>query len=235
MNSTGKLYLIPCPLSEAALHTIPVSTREIARQLKYFFVENERSARRYLKALDRSIVIDELHFHLMNEHHPPDITAAKTLLAAGENIGIISEAGCPAVADPGNVVVAAAQEAGARVIPLTGPNSILLALMASGMNGQNFQFTGYLPVKPPGRGEMIKELEAISRQRNQTQAFIETPYRNNQLLRDILAHCKDQTLLCIAADITGPAEFIRTRTIREWKKELPDLHKRPTIFLLGSG
>ncbi len=235
MNAAGKLYLIPCPLSEAALHTIPPATREIAGQLKYFFVENERSARRYLKALDRSIVIDELHFYLMNENHPPDITAAKVLLAAGENIGIISEAGCPAVADPGNVIVAAAQEAGARVIPLTGPNSILLALMASGMNGQNFQFTGYLPVKPPGRAGMIKELEALARQRNQTQAFIETPYRNNQLLRDIITHCKDLTLLCIAADITAPGEFIRTKTIREWKKELPDLHKRPTIFLLGSG
>lgn len=234
MSTPGKVYLIPTVLSEGALHTIPAYITATVQQLRIFFVENERTARRYLKALDRNINIDALQLHVIDENQPPEMirALAKKLLEEGQHIGVMSEAGCPAIADPGHLVVQAAHRTGATVIPLVGPNSILLALMASGMNGQNFQFVGYLPVKPPERIKAIRELEALSQKKQQTQVFIETPYRNNQLLKDILANCKPHTLLCIAADITGAEEFIRTRTVQEWKKELPELHKRPVIFLL---
>ncbi|KAA2245582.1 SAM-dependent methyltransferase [Chitinophaga agrisoli] len=234
MSAPGKVYLIPTVLSPDALHTIPAYITETVRPLRFFFVENERTARRYLKALDRNINIDELQLHLMHENHPPDTALARKLLLEGHDIGIMSEAGCPAIADPGHLVVQVAHRVNAPVIPMVGPNSILLALMASGMNGQNFQFVGYLPVKPPERIKTIRELETISQKKGQTQIFIETPYRNNPLLKDILANCKDQTLLCIAADITGPEEFIRTRTIKEWKTALPELHKKPAIFLISA-
>lgn len=230
----GTVYLLPCPLHEGALFTIPSYTREAALRLEHFFVENERSARRYLKLLDPAIVIDRLHFYLVNENHAPDLAMAKKLMTDGKDIGIISEAGCPAIADPGSAVVALAHQTGSRVVPLTGPNSILLALMASGMNGQNYQFHGYLPVKPLERIRKIRELEGLALQKKQTQIFIEAPYRNNQLVSDIVAHCREQTLLCIAADLSAPTEFIATRPVREWKKNLPELHKRPAIFLLGS-
>jgi 16S rRNA (cytidine1402-2'-O)-methyltransferase len=232
MSAPGKVYLIPTVLSPEALHTIPPYVTAAVQPLRFFFVENERTARRFLKALDRNINIDALQLHLMHENHPPDTALAKKILLEGNDIGIMSEAGCPAIADPGHLVVQAAHQVNAAVIPLVGPNSILLALMASGMNGQHFQFTGYLPVKPPERVKAIRELETLSRNKHQTQIFIETPYRNNALLKDILANCKEQTQLCIAADITGPEEFIHTKTIREWKAALPELHKRPAIFLL---
>ncbi|GAA0534946.1 SAM-dependent methyltransferase [Chitinophaga japonensis] len=232
MNPAGKVYLIPTVLSPDALHTIPAYITAVAQRLKVFFVENERTARRFLKALDRNINIDELQLHLMHAHHPPDTALAQRLLREGHDIGIMSEAGCPGIADPGHLVVQAAHRIDAAVIPLVGPNSILLALMASGMNGQNFQFTGYLPVKPPERTKAIRELETLSQKKDQTQIFIETPYRNNQLLKDILAHCREETRLCIAADITGADEYIHTKTIREWKAALPELHKKPAIFLL---
>jgi 16S rRNA (cytidine1402-2'-O)-methyltransferase len=234
MNAPGKVYLIPTVLSPDALQTIPAYITATVQPLKIFFVENERTARRYLKALDRNINIDELQLHPMDEHRPPDTALAKKLLQEGHDIGIMSEAGCPAIADPGHLVVQAAHRINAAVIPLVGPNSILLALMASGMNGQNFQFTGYLPVKPPERVKTLRELETVSQKKGQTQIFIEAPYRNNQLLKDILANCKDHTQLCIAADITGPEEYIHTKTIREWKTAVPELHKRPAIFLLYS-
>lgn len=232
MSATGKVYLIPTVLSADALFSIPAYITTIAQQLRVFYVENERTARRYLKALDRNINIDELQLLPMHENQPPDTTLAKKLLQAGTDIGVLSEAGCPAIADPGHLVVQAAHSIDARVIPMIGPNSMLLALMASGMNGQNFQFTGYLPIKAPERGKALRQLEEESERKKQTQLFIETPYRNNQLLKDILDHCKDHTRLCIAADITGPEEYIKTKTIREWRKALPDLHKRPAIFLL---
>jgi 16S rRNA (cytidine1402-2'-O)-methyltransferase len=232
MNATGKVYLIPTVLSPDALHTIPAYITATVQPLRIFFVENERTARRYLKALDRNINIDALQLHLMHENHPPDTALAKKLLLEGNDIGIMSEAGCPAIADPGHLVVQEAHHINAAVIPLVGPNSILLALMASGMNGQNFQFTGYLPVKPPERIKAIRELETLSQKKDQTQIFIETPYRNNPLLKDILANCNEHTLLCIAADLTGPDEYIHTKTIREWKAAIPELHKRPAIFLL---
>ncbi|MDR6570310.1 16S rRNA (cytidine1402-2'-O)-methyltransferase [Chitinophaga ginsengisegetis] len=235
MNTTGKVYLVPTVLSADALFSIPAYVTAIVQQLSVFYVENERTARRYLKSLDRNIVIDNLQLLLMNENQAPDLVLAKKLLLEGKDIGILSEAGCPAIADPGHLIVKLAQSIDARVIPMIGPNSMLLALMASGMNGQNFQFVGYLPIKPPERTKMIRELEQESEKKKQTQLFIETPYRNNQLLKDILDNCKDYTQICIAADITAPTEYIKTKTVKEWKKQLPDLHKRPAIFLLYAG
>lgn len=232
MAQPGKVYLIPTVLSPDALHTIPAYITAAVQQISIFFVENERTARRYLKALDKSINIDTLQLLLMHEHNPPDTALAKKLLLEGKDIGIMSEAGCPAIADPGHLVVRAAHSIDAPVIPMVGPNSMLLALMASGMNGQNFQFIGYLPVKPPERVKAIRDLELQSQKKQQTQLFIETPYRNNQLLKDILANCKDTTQICIAADITGPEEFIRTRSVKEWKHSIPELHKKPAIFLM---
>lgn len=232
MAQPGKVYLIPTVLSPDTLHTIPAYVTPVVQQISVFFVENERTARRYLKALDRSINIDALQLLLMHENHPPDTAVAKQLLLSGKDIGVISEAGCPAIADPGHLVVQVAHAINAQVIPMVGPNSMLLALMASGMNGQNFQFVGYLPVKSPERIKAIRDLETQSQKKQQTQLFIETPYRNNQLLKDILDTCRDTTQVCVAADITGPEEFIRTRTVKAWKQQLPELHKKPAIFLL---
>ncbi len=230
----GKVYLIPTVLSADALYSIPPYVTETARKLTVFYVENERTARRYLKALDRSINIDALQLLPMNENQLPDTTLAKKFLKEGKDIGVISEAGCPAVADPGHLIVQAAHSIDAPVIPMIGPNSMLLALMASGMNGQNFQFVGYLPIKPHERIKAIKDLELQSQKKKQTQLFIETPYRNNQLMKDILDNCKEHTKVCVAADITGPDEFIKTKTVKDWKKALPELHKKPAIFLLDA-
>ncbi|MGO4292839.1 SAM-dependent methyltransferase [Chitinophaga sp. RAB17] len=232
MNTPGKVYLVPTVLSADALFSIPAYVTAIVQQLSVFYVENERTARRYLKALDRNINIDALQLLIMNENQPPDLALAKKLLLEGKDIGVLSEAGCPAIADPGNLIVQVAHSVNARVIPMIGPNSMLLALMGSGLNGQNFQFAGYLPIKPPERTKMIRELEQESEKKNQTQLFIETPYRNNQLMKDILDNCKDYTKVCVAADITAPTEYIKTKTVKEWKQQIPDLHKRPAIFLL---
>ncbi|HEY0271527.1 MAG TPA: SAM-dependent methyltransferase [Chitinophaga sp.] len=233
MSNTGKVYLIPTVLAEDHLETIPAYVTEVVRQLKIFFVENERTARRYMKALDRSIVIDELQLHPMNHHQPPDVALARKLLLEGHNIGVMSEAGCPAIADPGHLVVRVAHQVHAPVVPMVGPNSILLALMASGMNGQQFAFAGYLPVDKSARVKALKELEQRSARWQQTQLFIETPYRNNALFADVLATCAERTLLCVAADLTGNGQFILTKTIGEWKRlPAPELHKRPAIFLL---
>lgn len=233
MATIGKVYLIPTVLSDGALQTIPPYVTAAVQKISVFYVENERTARRYLKALDRSINIDNLQLLLMHGNHPPDTALAKKLLLEGKDIGIMSEAGCPAIADPGHMVVMAAHTVDAAVVPMVGPNSMLMALMASGMNGQNFQFVGYLPVKPAERVKAIKELELQSYKKAQTQLFIETPYRNMHLLRDILSGCKETTLLCVAADITGPEEFIKTKSVKDWKKDpLPELQKKPAIFLL---
>lgn len=236
MSQPGKVYLIPTVLSADALFSLPAYITDTVRQLRIFYVENERTARRFLKALDKSIDIDALQLLPMNEHQPPDLALARKFLQEGKHIGVISEAGCPAIADPGQLVVQTAHSVGATVVPLVGPNSMLLALMASGMNGQNFQFCGYLPVKPHERAQAIRELEAASARKSQTQLFIEAPYRNNQVLKDILANCKDNTLLCVAADLTAPTEYIRTQTVAQWKKQTgADFHKRPAIFLLYAG
>jgi len=228
----GTLYLIPVPLAEHALHTVPEQVRQLSCTLRYYFVENIRTARRYLKSIDRTVDIDAITFCEINNQADPDLGQLRNWLAAGYEVGVMSEAGCPGVADPGSVLAAAAQQAGAAVVPLPGPSSILLALMASGFNGQGFRFAGYLPVKDPMRSKAIKELEALSAQRSETQIFIETPYRNNQLFQELIRLCRHGTRLCIAADITGAKEMIRTRTIGDWSKEVPELHKRPVIFLL---
>ncbi|NIG52001.1 SAM-dependent methyltransferase [Chitinophaga sp. Cy-1792] len=232
--SIGKVYLIPTVLSADALYSIPAYVTPLVQQLRVFYVENERTARRYLKALDRQINIDALQLLPMHENQLPDTALAIKYLKEGTDIGVISEAGCPAVADPGHLIVQAAHSIDAPVVPMVGPNSMLLALMASGMNGQNFQFVGYLPIKPHERTSAIKDLELQSIKKKQTQLFIETPYRNNQLLKDILDNCKDYTRVCIAADITGPEEFIKTKTVKEWRKAIPELHKKPAIFLLDA-
>lgn len=235
MSTLGEVFLIPVPLAPETLSSIPEAVREKACTLKYYFVENIRTARRFLKAFDKSVDIDSIEFSEMNQQNPPDTALLKKWLKAGFEVGIMSEAGCPGVADPGSELVAAAQNIKAKVNPFVGPSSILLALMGSGFNGQRFRFVGYLPVKEPQRSKTIKELERISQQNNETQLFIETPYRNNPLLEELVRHCHpNKTKLCIAVDLTSPEQVIQTKTIGEWAEIKPDFHKRPAIFLLHS-
>lgn len=232
----GVLYLIPNTLGNpVASKTIPAGVPELTRVIKVFIVENVRNARRYLKSLDRSIDIDQLLFHELNEHTThEEIPGFLKAVIEGADAAIISEAGLPGVADPGAQVVAMAHQIGIRVVPLTGPSSILLSLMASGLNGQAFTFHGYLPVKHPDRVKKIREIEQAVKRSRETQIFIEAPYRNDGLISDIIDTCDVSTLLCIAADITMDSEFIRTKSIGEWKRETrPSFHKRPAVFLLG--
>ena len=229
-TSAGTVYLIPTFLDDEAIETIPAYILDAVKNCQVFFVENERTARRYLKKIWKEIVIDDYEWYVSDSSKLSDTFKQK--IKQGKNIGIISEAGCPGVADPGQELVAIAHEMNAEVKPLVGPNSILLALMASGMNGQRFQFLGYLPINEHERIKAIKELESESQKKNCTQIFIETPYRNNQLIESILKTCKPETKFCIAVDLTGTTEWIKKRTIVEWKKEKTDLHKRPAIFLL---
>ncbi|HVZ25260.1 MAG TPA: SAM-dependent methyltransferase [Sediminibacterium sp.] len=230
--SKGKVYLIPTVLAAEALESIPAYVLDAVRDCQAFFVEQEKTARRYLKALWKEMVIDHYTWVRIPENGEEAIPAFIQLLREGKHIGILSEAGCPGVADPGQVLVAAAQESGFTVKPLTGPNSILLALMASGMNGQHFQFHGYLPIDAVARKRKLKELESHSRTHSCTEIFIETPYRNHALLKDILQTCHSHTRLCVAVQITGPEEYIRTLPVRQWQEQAPDLHKKPAIFLL---
>lgn len=230
--SKGTVYLIPTFLHEDALEVLPAYLLDAVKNCSVFFVENEKSARRYLKKLWREMVIDDQQWFAIHKAETEVQQAFKQLLLQGKNIAIISDAGCPGVADPGQILVNVAQQNGAVVKPLVGPSSILLALMASGMNGQQFQFNGYLPIDNVERKNAIKNLENYSAKNNCTQIFIETPYRNNQLIKEMLAACKDTTQLCIAVDITAPSEFIKTKTIAQWKKESVDIHKRLAIFLL---
>jgi 16S rRNA (cytidine1402-2'-O)-methyltransferase len=228
----GKVYLIPTVLFEESLETIPTYILDAIKDCQIFFVENEKTTRRYFKKLWKEMVIDDYKWFAI--HKAEEIVKQAFLhhLKAGKNIGIVSEAGCPGVADPGQHLIAAAQQAGIQIKPLVGPSSILLALMASGMNGQCFQFHGYLPIDSLDRKNKIKELENDSIKRNCTQIFIETPYRNNSLIKDILAQCKETSLLCMAVDITGPTESIQTKTVHQWNQQIPDIHKRLAIFLL---
>lgn len=233
----GKLYLIPLPLAEDCLEcTIPAAVAPLAKRLKHFIVESEKISRRYLKKLDRSIHIDELQFHLLNEH-TPESESRNMLKAAllGEDVGLMSDAGCPAVADPGALVVALAHQLGIQVVPLTGPNSILLTLMGSGFNGQCFAFQGYLPVDKVKRKQRLLALEAESRQKKMTMLFIETPYRNNQMLETLLQSCHPDTRLCIGTDLTAETELLQSQSVKAWQKAVPDLHKRPTVFALYAG
>ncbi len=229
------LYLLPVTLGDTPVSSVlPAYNKEIILGLKHFIVEDVRSARRFLKKVDSSIVIDELTFYPMGKHASNDVFASYLKpLQQGIPMGMLSEAGCPAVADPGSDVVAIAQRKGLRVIPLVGPSSMILAVMASGFNGQSFAFNGYLPINPGERIQKIKHLEQKVYQEHQTQLFIETPYRNGKMIEDLLHTCKPSTRLCIAAGITCAEEYIRTKTIKEWKSEtLPDLSKIPAIFLI---
>jgi 16S rRNA (cytidine1402-2'-O)-methyltransferase len=228
----GKVYLIPSFIDEESLQTIPAYITDAVKECHVFFVENERSARRYLKQLWKEMVIDDYEWHAIHKAETTVKDIFKKLLQRGVTIGIISEAGCPGVADPGQLLVEAAHAIGAAVKPLVGPSAILLALMASGMNGQCFQFAGYIPIDTTERIKTLKDLENDSAKKNCTQVFIETPYRNNQLTETICKTLKPATRLCIAADITGVNEFIKTKTIAGWKNQLPDIHKHPAIFLL---
>jgi len=232
---SGTLYLIPCPLGDTlAEQVLPVHTIETARRIRHFVVEHPKTARQFLSALKPECPVQSLHFAELNEHTPPDaLSALLGPLLAGEDVGIISEAGCPGVADPGADLVNLAHKSGIRVVPLVGPSSLLLALMGSGLNGQRFAFHGYLPVAEPERSQRIGQLEAESAKRQQTQLFIETPYRNEKLFQALLTKCRPDTELCIASNLTIADELIETRTIAQWRsRPAPALHKRPTLFLL---
>ena len=230
----GNLYLIPTTLGESeTARVLPSDVAAIGKEIKYFIGEIIRTARRYLRKLDPQLNIDELVFFELNQHTESHLMEEflKPVIE-GFDVGIISEAGCPGVADPGAEVVKLAHIKHIRVIPLVGPSSILLSLMASGMNGQNFAFIGYIPVKPIERVKAIRDIEKRSGMEKQTQIFIETPYRNTALMNDLITTLGDQTRLCVASDITLATEYIKTQTIAQWKNSIPDLNKRPTIFLI---
>ncbi|HYK57098.1 MAG TPA: SAM-dependent methyltransferase [Flavisolibacter sp.] len=229
------VYLIPTVLAEGETACLPSYLLDAIKNCCVFFVENERTARRYVKLLWKEMVIDEYEWYNMKEVTDELATSFRQKIKEERAIGIISEAGCPGVADPGQQLVYIAQQMNAIVKPLVGPNSILLALMASGMNGQQFQFVGYLPIESPERIKTIKALEAESKQKSSTQIFIETPYRNNQLLEALVKTCHPQTKICVAVDLTATSEMVQTKTAQQWKNDLPQLHKRPAIFLLYAG
>lgn len=229
------IYLIPCSLADDILETIPSYVLDAVKQCSVIFAENERTARRYLKALDKAIVIDDFEWFPIHNVEQDQVNHLKIKIKEGKNIAIISEAGCPGIADPGQLLIRAAQEMNCIIKPLVGPSSILLALMASGMNGQQFEFAGYLPIENLARSKKIKELEAASAKQNSTKIFIETPYRNNQLLESLIQNCQADTKLCIGVNITAKDERIITRAIKDWKHNKPELHKLPAIFLIYAG
>lgn len=227
----GIVYLIPSILDEEGAGSIPPDVVAAIKDCQVFFAENERTARRYLKKIQKDIVIDQYEWHTLSEESTVS-GLFRQGLKEGKKIGIISEAGCPGVADPGQSLVKIAHEMNAIVKPLAGPNALLMTLMASGMNGQRFQFIGYLPIKDPDRAKAIKELEAESLKKNCTQIFIETPYRNNQLLAALIQHCKPGTRLCIASGLSSAKETVHTYSIAQWKQQHPDLNKIPVTFCL---
>ncbi len=229
------IYLIPCTLAEDATATIPLYILDAVNQCSVIFAENERSARRFLKSMDKNIVIDNFEWYAIHKAEEEQLKQFAQKIKEGKNIAIISEAGCPGIADPGQVLIAAAQQLNCIVKPLVGPSSILLALMASGMNGQQFEFLGYLPIDNLERSKKLKEIEASSQKNNSTKIFIETPYRNNQLVEAIFKTCAPGTKLCIGVNITAPNESIRTYSIADWKNKKPELHKQPAIFLIYAG
>ena len=230
----GSLFLIPVPLADntPAKSFTPYLTDTI-NHINEYIVENSKTARRFLKEAGLKTPQSELIIHDYGKHNrDSNINEFFIGLLDGKDVGLMSEAGCPGIADPGAEIVAFAHQKGIKVIPLVGPSSILLALMASGFNGQSFTFHGYLPIDKVQRANKIKELEALAERYNQTQIFIETPFRNNPMLEEILRSCKPETRLCIACDLTSEDEFIQTKSIGEWKSKIPELHKRPAIFLL---
>lgn len=236
MSDKPTLYLFPVALGDTPLQNVlPAYNIAIIPSIKYFIVENIRSARRFLKACDRSIDIDQLTFFTLNEHTDhATIPSMLEPMAQGHSMGIISEAGCPAIADPGADVVAIAQQRGYNIVPLVGPSSILLSLMASGFNGQSFAFNGYLPIDQNSRNAKLKEMERRIRRERQTQIFIETPYRNNKLIEELSRSLPGDVMLCVASDITGQKQSIITRRLSQWSKASYDYNKIPTIFLLFS-
>jgi len=230
----GKLYLIPVTLGDSdPLDVLPHTVSQAVKFIDHYIVENEKTARRSIKAISPEKVQSSLHLSVLNKH-TLDAEHNEMLKPCfdGFNVGLMSEAGCPGIADPGAAIVKLAHEKGIQVVPLVGPSSILLAMMASGMNGQSFTFHGYLPIDKGERKSALKNLEKLSADRNQSQIFIETPYRNNKMLEDLIQSLQPNTLLCIAADITLPTEFIKTQCIADWKKTKVDLDKRPSIFII---
>jgi len=233
-NPKGKLYLIPTTLGESdPMDVLPQTVKRAIDFIDHYIVENEKTARRFIKAVNAQKVQAELKISLLNKH--TEVSEHNAMIKPcleGINVGLMSEAGCPGVADPGAVIVKIAHEKGIQVVPLVGPSSILLAMMASGMNGQSFAFNGYLPIDKSDKKSALKNFEKMSSDKNQSQIFIETPYRNNKLLEDILSALQPNTHLCIAADITLPTEYIKTLRVADWKKTKVDLHNRPTIFII---
>ena len=231
---TGNLYLIPTTLGDNnPLDVLPITVQTTIEKLDTFIVENEKSARRFIKKITPSKKQSELKLFLLNKHtEPSELPSFLNDCLNGNDVGLLSEAGCPAIADPGADIVSIAHSKNIKVIPLVGPSSILMALMGSGMNGQSFAFNGYLPIDKGERKNELLRLERLSYQQNQSQLFIETPYRNNAMLEDICKVLNNNTLVCIACDITLPTEFIKTKTVQEWKKNNADLHKRPALFII---
>ena len=235
MSQLGKLYLIPTTLGETEnpFDVLPQTIKRSIELLDYYIVENEKTARKFIKSICPEKVQASLHLSALNKH-TQDAEYKKMIqdCVEGKNVGLMSEAGCPGVADPGAVIVKLAHEKGIQVVPLVGPSSILLALMASGMNGQSFAFNGYIPIEAAEKKLAIKNLEKLSISKNQSQLFIETPYRNNKMLEDLLSSLHPETYLCVACDITLPTEYIKTMRVVNWKKTKIDLHNRPTIFII---
>ena len=232
MTSKSIIYLIPSFLSEESVETIPVYIVDAVKNCKVIFAENERTARRFLKSMCKEIVIDNYEWFTIHKAEEEQKNSFRQKIKEHKNIAIISEAGCPGIADPGQMLIELAQQMNVTVKPLVGPSSILLALMASGMNGQQFEFVGYLPIDNFERIKAIKELELSSQKKSSSIIFIETPYRNNQLIETLLKTCKPATKICIAAELTGPNEYVKTKTVANWKNEKTDFHKKPVIFLL---
>ncbi len=232
--TNAKLYLIPTTLGDTEpLEVMPISVKKVIEHLDYFIVENEKSARRFIKKITPNKPQPSLNLMLLDKYSDElETRHYLDMCQEGVSVGLLSEAGVPAVADPGATIVKLAHEKGIQVVPLVGPSSILMAMMASGMNGQSFAFNGYLPIDKSDRKRAIKELEKLSKDKNQSQVFIETPYRNEKMLDDLRAILAPDTHVCVACDITLPTEYIKTYTIREWKKIKTDLHKRPSIFIV---
>ncbi|GAK97197.1 tetrapyrrole (corrin-porphyrin) methylase family protein [Nonlabens tegetincola] len=234
MMEKGRLFLIPVTLGEInPLEVLPISVKKVIEVVDHYIVENEKSARRFIKSIHPGKSQPSLQLSTLNKFtEPSELPTFLKPCHEGTHVGLMSEAGVPGVADPGSQIVAMAHEQGIRVQPLVGPSSILMAMMSSGMNGQSFAFNGYLPIDKHDRRKRIKQLESLSLRENQSQALIETPYRNNKLIEELLTTLHPETRLCIACDITLPTEYIRTFSVKKWKQSIPDIHKRPALFII---
>ena len=233
-NTFGKLYLIPTTLGDNnPLEVLPITVKNTIEKINVFIVENEKSARRFIKKITPHKKQSDLTLYTLNKHtEPSELPTFLNACSQGIDVGLLSEAGCPAIADPGADIVNIAHSENITVVPLVGPSSIIMALMASGMNGQSFAFNGYLPIDKQERKKELVRLERLSQQQNQSQLFIETPYRNNAMLEDICSSLNEYTQVCVACDITLPTEYIKTKTVKAWKKNSADFHKRPALFII---